>query len=181
MDVNTLFAQAVEALNAKRNDEARTLLAEVLRLNPRHEQAWLALASVLPDMRQAMECLSRALAINPGNRMAREWLEVARHELARQEAIAGLKAEPALSESIRNQPGDDEPRPVPRLGEYLLDYKFITPDQLSFALTMQQAAAGAGSPKRLGDILLEQGAINAERLNFALREQHRNFYSFFDD
>ena len=45
MDANALFAQATIALKAKRNDEARRLLAEVLRLNPRHEEAWLALAA----------------------------------------------------------------------------------------------------------------------------------------
>ena len=181
MDANTLFAQAAAALKAKRNDEARALLAEVLRLDSRHEQAWLALASVLSDMRQAIDCLNRVLALNPANSTAREWLDFARRELARQDALADVKAEPTLSESFRNQPGGDEPRPVPRLGEYLLDYKFITPDQLSIALMIQQAAADTSAAKRLGDILLEQGAISAERLNIALREQHRSFYSLFDD
>jgi hypothetical protein len=29
--------------------------------------------------------------------------------------------------------------------------------------------------------LLEQGAITEERLSFAIREQHRGFYSLFND
>jgi tetratricopeptide (TPR) repeat protein len=179
MDANTLFAQAAVALKAQRNDEARALLVELLRLNPRHEQAWLALASVLTDMRQAIDCLRRALALNPDNHVAQEWLAFATQELARQEAVQELKAEPKPAEAPENQPAESEPRPVPRLGEYLLDYKFITPDQLRAALAAQQAAADGA--KRLGDILLAQGAITEDHLNFALREQNRSFYSLFDD
>jgi hypothetical protein len=67
------------------------------------------------------------------------------------------------------------------LGKYLLDYKFITAEQLRTALLAQRQAAENGQSKRLGDILLEQGAITEERLNFAIREQHRSFYSLFND
>jgi tetratricopeptide (TPR) repeat protein len=179
MDADSLFAQAATALKAQQNNEARALLVEALRLNPRHEQAWLALASVLTDMHQAIDCLKRVLALNPNNSTAQEWLDFATQELARQEVVQELKAEPTPAEPLENLPGDDEPRPVPRLGEYLLDYKFITPEQLRAALAAQQATANG--TKRLGDILLEQGAITEDRLNFALREQHRSFYSLFDD
>jgi Tfp pilus assembly protein PilF len=169
MDADTLFAQATEALKAKRNEEAHKLLVEVLRLDPRHEQAWLAMASVLTDMRQASDCLRRVLALNPNNSTAQEWLARASQELAREEAVQEMMAEPA----------DSEQRPVPRLGEYLLDYKFITPEQLQAALMAQEATANG--TRRLGDILLEQGAITKDRLDFALHEQHRSFYSLFDE
>jgi hypothetical protein len=78
------------------------------------------------------------------------------------------------------EPGDED-RPVPRLGQYLLDYKFVTPEQLTRALRDQRLARQAGQPRRLGDILIEQEAITEERLAFALREQHRSFYSLFND
>ena len=157
------------------------MLAEVIRLNPNHEQAWLALASVLTDMRQAIDCLNRVLVINPNNSTAQEWLAFARQEIARQDALREVKAELTMAEALQEQPTEDEPRPVPRLGEYLLNYKFITPEQLEVALQDQDTAEQSGSAKRLGDILLEQGAITEERLNFALKEQHRTFYSLFDD
>ena len=182
MDANALYAQATIALKSKRNDEARKLLAEVLRLNPRHEDAWLALASVLTDMRQAIDCLKRVLAINPQNATAQEWLVFAQQEVDRQEVIKEMTAEAApAAETPAAEPAAEEPRPVPRLGEYLLQYKFITLDQLNAALSAQSVAAKVGLAKRLGDILLEQGTLTEERLNFALREQHRSFYSLFDD
>lgn len=177
MDPNTLFAQAVDALKAKKNNEARRLLIEVVRLNPRHEQGWLALASVLTDMTQAIDCLKRVLALNPNNATAKEWLAFAQQERARQAAVEEMNKVPEI---VLEEAGDHE-RPVPRLGKYLLDYKFITTDQLKTALLTQRSEAQNGAAKRLGDILLEQGAISEERLNFAIREQHRGFYSLFND
>ena len=181
MDSNTLYHQAVAAIKAKDNEKARRLLVEVVRANPRHEQAWLALASVLTDMEQAIDCLQRVLTLNPNNATAKEWLAFAEQEKARQEAVAEMQAPlPAPDDIPLDEPGDEE-RPVPRLGKYLLDYKFITPEQLKAALLAQRKAMDAGQSKRLGDILLDQGAITEERLNFAIREQHRGFYSLFND
>ena len=77
MDTQTLFSQAVAAIKAKKNGEAQKLLTEVVRQNPRHEQAWLALASVHADMKQAADCLRRVLAINTNNATAKEWLTFA--------------------------------------------------------------------------------------------------------
>jgi len=180
MEVNALFTQAVAAVKAKNNDEARRLLTEVVRANPRHEQAWLTLASVLTDLHQAIDCLKRVLALNPNNATAKEWLAFAEQEIARQAAVTELNTPSPAPEVAIDEPGDED-RPVPRLGKYLLDYKFITADQLKAALLSQRQANAAGIPKRLGDILLEQGALTEERLNFAVREQHRSFYSLFND
>ena len=186
MDSNTLYNQAVAAIKANQNEQARKMLVEVVRTNPRHEQAWLALASVLTEMDQAIDCLKRVLALNPDNATAKEWLAFAEQEKARQEAVAEMQAEAQAAPTAAapdiplDEPGDEE-RPVPRLGKYLLDYKFITPDQLKAALLTQRKAMEAGATKRLGDILLEEGAISEERLSFAIREQHRGFYSLFND
>jgi tetratricopeptide (TPR) repeat protein len=181
MDNNILFQQALAAIKAKHNDEAQKMLMEVVRVNPRHELAWLALASVLKDMKQAAECLHRVLALNPNNSTAKEWLEFAEQELAREAAVAEMQATPPTPQDVLvEEPGDEE-RPVPRLGKYLLDYKFITEEQLKAALLAQRQAAEVGQSKRLGDILLEQRVISEERLVFAVREQHRSFYSLFND
>ena len=180
MNADTLYERATLAIRTRQLEEARRLLFEAVRLDAQHERAWLALASVLTDMEQAIDCLRRVLAINPDNRTAREWLALALQERARQEAVAELNADPALAEIPIDEPGDED-RPVPRLGKYLLDYKFITGDQLRTALLAQRRDVEAGQPRRLGDILLEQGAITRDRLDFALREQNRNFYSLIDE
>ena len=53
-----------------------------------------------------------------------------------------------------------------RLGEILLGYNFITPDQLSQSLEEQK-----NTKKRLGEILVELGFVTEERLNQALAAQ----------
>jgi len=177
VDETELFNQALAAAQAGQRAQARRVLAELVNINPRHEQAWLALASVLTDMTQAIDCLKRVLALNPNNATAKEWLAFAEQENARQAAVEEMNTAP----EIALEEAGDQARPVPRLGKYLLDYKFITTDQLKSALLTQRTEAQNGAAKRLGDILLEQGAITEERLSFAVREQHRGFYSLFND
>src|SRR5574341_2502740 len=148
MDSNTLYQQAVAAIKANDNEKARRLLVETVRANPRHEEAWLALASILIDMDQAIDCLKRVLTLNPNNTTAKEWLAFAEQEKARQEAVAEMHAPLPSADISLDEPGDEE-RPVPRLGKYLLDYKFITPEQLRAALLAQRQATDSGQSKRL--------------------------------
>ena len=181
MDQATLFSQAQAAIQAKQLSEARRLLMQLLRMNARHEDGWLALASIMDDMHKAVECLQRVLALNPNNATAKEWMAFAEQEKARQAAVAEMDAPaPAADDIAIIEPGDQD-RPVPRLGKYLIDYKFITEEQLKAALRAQKEAAARGETKRLGDMLLEQGAITQERLSFAVREQSRSFFSQFTD
>lgn len=177
MNADMLYERARAAIRARELEEARRLLTHAVRLNPRHENAWLALASALTDMRQAIDCLKRVLAINPDNRTAQDWLKLALREQDRQEAVAEMEGE---TEVQIDAPGDHD-RPVPRLGKYLLEYRFITTDQLKIALQAQRRESKTGNLRRLGDILLEQGSVSQERLDFALREQNRNFFSLIDD
>ncbi len=180
MDADTLLQEAQRAVQAKEHEQARRLLMDLLSRQPRHEQGWLLLASVVDDPNKAIDCLERVLALNPGNTQARELLALAQRERDRLAALSTLKAEPEADEVALTEPGDEE-RAVPRLGQYLLDFKFITAEQLKAALVIQRRARDTGQMRRLGDILLEQGAITEERLNFALREQNRSFYSLLQD
>jgi hypothetical protein len=181
LDDNTLYNQALAAIQAGDRGLARRLLAELVHANARHEQGWLRLASVVDDRRQIADCLQRVLTLNPQNVTAREWLEqVQRPANQTSELRAGLADNPFDDNVQLAEPGDDE-RPVPRLGQYLLDYQFISVEQLKGALLVQRASSSAGQARRLGDILLEQGALSADRLDFAVREQHRSFYSLFDE
>ena len=173
MDEKTLYTQAEAAIKEKRFGEARQMLIALVKVNPRHEAGWLALASVMDDMDKAIDCLRRVLTINPNNGTAQEWLTFAEQEKARLEAVAEMKAEEAAIQVMIVEPGD-ETRPVPRLGKYLLDYRFVTEDQLRAALLAQRQAARQGGAKRLGDLLVEQSAISREQLEFAIEEQKKD-------
>lgn len=181
MDENRLYNQALSAIEAGDRGLARRLLAELVQANSRHEQAWLRLATLVEDRRQIEDCLQRVLALNPHNVTAREWLEQVQRPQQQTSELHAAMAGRLFDDDIQlAEPGDEE-RPVPRLGQYLLDYQFISAGQLKSALVAQRASISAGRPRRLGDILLEQGALSPERLDFAVREQHRSFYSLFDE
>jgi hypothetical protein len=70
---------------------------------------------------------------------------------------------------------------VPKLGEYLVKYGFITQDQLDQALKRQNEGEARGKPLKLGEVLLELKAISPQRLEYAVRQQQRDFYSAFND
>ncbi|RJF87815.1 hypothetical protein D3874_12920 [Oleomonas cavernae] len=59
----------------------------------------------------------------------------------------------------------------PRLGDLLLAHGWVTPDDLSEALTLQARAAAPG--ERIGDILVRRGRLSAGRLDAVLAEQTR--------
>ncbi len=181
MDENSLYSQALAAIEAGDRPLARRLLAELVHANARHEQGWLRLATVVDDRRQIEDCLQRVVALNPRNVTAREWLDQVRRPLNQTSDLRTAMASSLFDDDVQlAEPGDDD-RPVPRLGQYLLDYQFINAEQLKTALLAQRASGSGGQPRRLGDILLEQGALSPDRLDFAVREQHRSFYSLFDE
>jgi hypothetical protein len=181
LDETSLYTQALAAIEAGDRVLARRLLAELVRTNGKHEQGWLRLATVVDDRRQIADCLQRVVALNPNNVTAREWLEQVRRPLNQTSDLRTALANSLFDDNIQlAEPGDEE-RPVPRLGQYLLDYQFINVDQLKAALLIQRASISGGRGRRLGDILLEQGALSPDRLDFAVREQHRSFYSLFSD
>ena len=181
MDETHTYNQALAAIEAGDRALARRLLAELVRVNGRHEQAWLRLATVVDDRRQIADCLRRVLALNANNVTARDWLQRVELPLNQTSELRAGMAGILFDDDVKvAEPGDEE-RPVPRLGQYLLDYQFISVDQLRTALLAQRASISGGHSRRLGDILLEQGALTADRLDFAVREQHRSFYSLFDE
>ncbi|MCC6190026.1 MAG: hypothetical protein IT318_13405 [Anaerolineales bacterium] len=174
VDPDALYAQAQAAASAKDRARARQLLLALVRANPLHEAGWLLLSTLAEDPAQSIDCLQRVLAINPGNARARQWLALAQRAQARPaEASAAPAGEPADEDDGDFEPLEPADQPVPRLGRYLLDFKFVSPDQLAAALAAQAQAAQSGRPRLLGEILLERGALPAERMEFALREQRR--------
>jgi two-component system, sensor histidine kinase ChiS len=61
---------------------------------------------------------------------------------------------------------------VPRLGDYLVEKKIITPDTLKAALSEQEKSRKEGGyPPQLGHILIEMGVIERAQLDQAVTEQ----------
>jgi peptide/nickel transport system permease protein len=60
--------QAVLALASGNRVRARRLLRSLIIENPQHERAWLMMAEAVDDREQKIDCLERALIINPENR-----------------------------------------------------------------------------------------------------------------
>lgn len=65
-----LRLQGIAAAKAGQRDQARKLLQQSLRLEPRNESAWMWLVSVTQDPRERQFCLQKVLEINPANEMA---------------------------------------------------------------------------------------------------------------
>lgn len=168
-----LYAQAAGALSAKDRAGARQLLATLVMVDPRHEEGWLLLSTVVDDVALAIECLQHVIALNPTHTKARHWLRLARENQSRNgQPETGAEPVPELpmDDPAAFTALDPADQPVPRLGRYLLDYHFVTAEQLAAGLAAQ---AAAGRPRLLGDILIEQGGLVAQQLAFALREQAR--------
>lgn len=55
---------------------------------------------------------------------------------------------------------------VPKLGEILINYKIITPQQLKAALDIQKS-----TEKRIGEILMEKGWVSQDEINWTLGRQ----------
>ena len=70
----TLLEQAVAHIQAGELEKGKQTLAEILKQNPRDENAWLWLARCVTDPEQVRYCFERILKINPQNQHASEGL-----------------------------------------------------------------------------------------------------------
>lgn len=88
-------------------------------------------------------------------------------------AIAAILAESMISQV--GEPSSGLPMTpevlVPRLGEYLVERNFISPEQLQQALDDQKVAAKSGETLLLGQALILRGHLNRESLDKAVTEQ----------
>ncbi len=70
-----LVAQAITLIKAGQREQARTLLIQAIKNDPRDESGWLWLTETLPDVAQRIAALEQCLKINPDSQMARKGLE----------------------------------------------------------------------------------------------------------
>ena len=72
---------ALIALRSGERNKARSILADILRSNPKNELAWYWLATCVDSAQQKRDCLSRVLALNPNNLQAKAALAKLEHSL----------------------------------------------------------------------------------------------------
>ncbi|HUT19033.1 MAG TPA: hypothetical protein VM366_07725 [Anaerolineae bacterium] len=77
----TFWGKANEAQAQGKEEEARSWLEGIVELDQSDPGAWLALARLVPDVRERMQCYSRVLQLSPGNVEAKHGLRQARREL----------------------------------------------------------------------------------------------------
>lgn len=66
----TPLEQAVALIRAGNIAEARTILIEVLKQNPRDDYAWLCMTLCVTEVEQKRYCFQKVLKINPQNEHA---------------------------------------------------------------------------------------------------------------
>jgi tetratricopeptide (TPR) repeat protein len=70
-EAQTLFQEGVSAIRDEKDAvKGRRLLSQSLRMNPQNDLAWLWLTRTTNDPQRQLECLERALSINPANTQA---------------------------------------------------------------------------------------------------------------
>ncbi|MBN1995276.1 MAG: DUF3592 domain-containing protein [Anaerolineae bacterium] len=62
--------QAITLIKAGDKQNGQRLLAEILRADPKNENAWLWMSSVVATDEQCRHCLNQVLALNPNNQLA---------------------------------------------------------------------------------------------------------------
>jgi predicted Zn-dependent protease len=72
--LNQLLHQGIAAARGGQRDEARTILQDVVRRDPRNEIGWMWLSSVAADDGERLFCLKKLLEVNPQNEFAMKGL-----------------------------------------------------------------------------------------------------------
>lgn len=98
--LNQLLHQGIAAARAGQRETARTILQNVVRLDPRNEIGWMWLSSVATDDSERLFCLRKLIEINPANEFALKGLRALGVEPARPTSeYAGGAVVPTLDEA----------------------------------------------------------------------------------
>jgi tetratricopeptide (TPR) repeat protein len=198
MAMQQLLQQALQALRVRDRATAFRMLQQALQHDPQNVSAWILLSHAVDDPQRRRECLERAVAIDPNSAEAREELE----QLRIQQLLAGTTllstgqfgvsprrfgeylvekgyvTYAQLDEAIQEQRMFYRPgRSVP-LGEILVRRGWLSVQQLTDILALQQSERVAGDQsslrlERLGEYLVAQGCITPQQCAAALVEQFR--------
>lgn len=105
--MDSYVEQARIAIATGEEEQARAILGEVLRKDPRHDRAWFLMSKIAEQPEYAVYCLNQALIANPGNMEAREALA----RLVPESMMYAMPPSPPTRHSHQPLP-DDQLEPV---------------------------------------------------------------------
>jgi hypothetical protein len=108
--IDGLDSALIALRNGERN-KARSILADILRSNPKNELAWYWLATCVDSVQQKRDCLSRAVALNPNNLQAKAALAKLEHCLPMPDNKTGASL-PANTQTISGPAHPSKPSDV---------------------------------------------------------------------
>lgn len=182
---------AVQLAQQGEHSRAYRLLCRVLREEPGCVSAWLWMSAVVSDVARQLQCLERALQIDPACAPARAGLAHLRRrlspspselvdrgtrwQLGRYLVQYGFVSEQNLQEVLAEQMLRDRNSKHELLGTLLLRRGLLTPHGLATALMMQAREQLFGhnprKPERFGEYLVVQGYLTVEQLATVLAQQ----------
>ncbi len=114
-----LRQRGIAAAKAGQKEQARQLLQQALRLEPRNEAAWVWLMSVARDQRERLICLHRLLEVNPQSTVGLQSLQalgLTREQLAQQATgkAPQIQAMPSRPITEPSSPPPGIPIPTPQ-------------------------------------------------------------------
>jgi hypothetical protein len=108
-DVNDFLQQGIAALKAGQKAEARNLLSQAVRQDPKNEAAWMWLSGAVEGDQERRYCMEKVLKLNPHNALAQQALE----QMQAPEATASAPAE-AAPPPATSAPAEPTPPPTVR-------------------------------------------------------------------
>lgn len=79
-NVPNKLQQAITLIKSGDKQSGGSLLAEILKAEPRNETAWLWMSSIVANDEQRHYCLKQVLTINPNNQLAKKGLVKLQHK-----------------------------------------------------------------------------------------------------
>ncbi|MEI6042822.1 MAG: hypothetical protein WCS37_00400 [Chloroflexota bacterium] len=168
-------------------ETARLALQLVLRIDPGNERATLSLCGLNEDCYETRNLLMVMLQYHPNNAMGIQLLrEAETRYIALEELEEMVKSSSYLrSWEEREKQHDDRIRfsqdrrttPITKIGLLMLQAGFVTEEQLSTAVSLQEMLARFENKQPLGKILLDYGYITQSQLDETLRSQEIEFRS----
>jgi hypothetical protein len=200
---HTTLLEGIRAAQSGDRDGAYRLIRQAILEDSQYAPAWYYMSFLIDEVERKRDYLEWALRLDPNYAEARDALEQLRIRqvltsarsivapeyqptprkigdyLVEQGLISAAQRDEALAELYKIQAkakrSATEDSKTRRLGDILLQRRWLTPRQLAVALVRQQLERlrGGQRPERLGEYLMASDLVSGEQLETALAEQSR--------
>jgi tetratricopeptide (TPR) repeat protein len=136
MDAKSLFQEGVVAIRDQKDTaKGRELLMQSLKIEPKNEMAWLWLSRTMPEPQKKMQCLERALKLNPTNEQTKALINKLATDTAHGSSSDNGAVKPAPA--FKATPAPTAIRPLPE--------KMDTSDWNSLRISTNEMQSVSGS------------------------------------